>query len=73
MPETENLSKQKIDWRGLSAPIAKQKDNGYRHGHMRTRYHFAATSKIEQAQALIETDYEFVTDMDGMKLFRKPR
>jgi len=40
---------------------------------MRTRYHFAATSKIEQAQALIETDYEFVTDMDGMNLFRKPR
>ena len=37
------------------------------------RYHFAATSKIEQAQALIETGYEFVTDMNGMKLFRKPR
>jgi integrase len=37
------------------------------------RYYFAAVSTIEQAQGLIETGYEYVTDMDGMKLFRKPK
>jgi hypothetical protein len=37
------------------------------------RYHFAATSKIEKAGALIEMGYEFVTDMDDMKLFRKAK
>jgi integrase len=37
------------------------------------RYHFAAVSTIEEAGKLIETGYEFVTDMEGMKLFRKPK
>jgi hypothetical protein len=40
---------------------------------LRNPHHFAANSKMEQAQALIETGHEFVTDMNGMKLFRKPR
>ena len=37
------------------------------------RYHFAAVSTIDEAGKLIENGYEFVTDMDGMKLFRKPK
>jgi integrase len=37
------------------------------------RYYFAAVSSIEQAQKLIETGLEYVTDMEGMKLFRKPK
>lgn len=37
------------------------------------RYYFAAVSTVEQAQKLIETGFEYVTDMEGMKLFRKPK
>lgn len=37
------------------------------------RYYFAAVSTVEDAQNLIETGYEYVTDMEGMKLFRKPK
>jgi integrase len=37
------------------------------------RYHFAAVSTVEDAGKLIENGYEFVTDMDGMKLFRKAK
>jgi len=37
------------------------------------RYYFAAVSTIEQAQKLIETGFEYLTDMEGMKLFRKPK
>ena len=37
------------------------------------RYYFAAVSTIEQAQKLIETGYEYVTDLEGMKLFRKAK
>jgi hypothetical protein len=37
------------------------------------RYYFAAASTIEQAQKLVETGYEYVTDMEGTKLFRKPK
>jgi integrase len=37
------------------------------------RYLFAAASTIEEAQKLIETGFEYVTDMDDKRLFRKPR
>jgi integrase len=37
------------------------------------RYYFAAVSTVEEAQKLIETGYEYVTDMQELKLFRKPR
>ena len=37
------------------------------------RYHFAAVSTIDRARELIENGYKFVTDTDGMKLFRKPK
>ena len=34
------------------------------------KYYFAAVSTIEQAQKLVETGYEYVTDMEGMNLFK---
>jgi len=40
---------------------------------LRNSHHFAAISKVEQAQALVETGHEFVTDMNDMMLFKKPR
>jgi integrase len=36
-------------------------------------YNFAAVSTIEQAQPLIENGFEYVCEMEGMKLFRKPK
>jgi integrase len=37
------------------------------------RYHFAAVSTVEDAGKLIENGYEYVTDMEDMKLFRKAK
>lgn len=37
------------------------------------RYNFAAASTIEQVQPLIENGFEYVCDLEGMKLFRKPK
>ena len=37
------------------------------------RYHFAAVSTVEDAGKLIENGYEYVTDMEGTKLFRKAK
>jgi hypothetical protein len=37
------------------------------------RYCFAAVSAIEEAGKLIENGFEYVTNMDGMKLFRRPK
>ena len=37
------------------------------------RYHFAAVSTVDDAGKLIENGYEYVTDMEGMKLFRKAK
>ena len=34
-------------------------------------YHVKAVSTVEEAKALIEVGFEYVTDMDGKKLFRK--
>lgn len=34
-------------------------------------YHSATAKTIEEAKQLIETGFEYVTDMDGIKLFRK--
>jgi hypothetical protein len=32
-----------------------------------------AVSTVEDAGKLIENGFEYVTDMDGLKLFRKPK
>jgi hypothetical protein len=37
------------------------------------RYHFAAVSSLDEAGKLIENGYEYVTEMEGMRLFRKPK
>jgi integrase len=37
------------------------------------RYIFAAASTIEQVEPLIENGFEYVCDLQGMKLFRKPK
>jgi hypothetical protein len=36
-----------------------------------SQYHAAVASTIEEANKLIEAGFEFVTDMEGRKLFRK--
>lgn len=37
------------------------------------KYRFATATAREQAQLLIQEGYEYVTEMDGAKLFRKRR
>ena len=34
-------------------------------------YHSAVAKTVEEARSLIETGFEYVTDVDGVKLFRK--
>lgn len=34
-------------------------------------YHSATAKNLEEAKQLIESGFEYVTDMDGVKLFRK--
>jgi hypothetical protein len=34
-------------------------------------FHAAIASTLEEARKLVEAGFEFVTDMDGKKLFRK--
>jgi hypothetical protein len=34
-------------------------------------YHVKAVSTVEEAMALIEVGFEYVTDIDGKKLFKK--
>ena len=36
-------------------------------------YQSAASHTIEEAQQLIEAGYEYVTELDGVKLFRKQK
>jgi hypothetical protein len=43
------------------------------HNEKNDKYYFAAVSTIEQAQKLVETGYEYVTDMERMNLFRKAK
>jgi len=49
---------------GARAQLFHEKDD---------RYHFAAVSTVEDAGKLIENGYEYVTDMQGLKLFRKAK
>jgi integrase len=37
------------------------------------RYHFAAVSTVDAVGKLVEVGWEYVTDMEGLKLFRKPK
>jgi hypothetical protein len=37
------------------------------------RYHFAPVLTVGEAGKLIETGWEYVTDMEGLKLFREPK
>jgi len=34
-------------------------------------YHSAVATTIDQAKQLVEAGFEYVTDMEGLKLFRK--
>lgn len=34
-------------------------------------YHSAVAKTIEEARSLIKTGFEYITDVDGVKLFRK--
>jgi len=36
-------------------------------------YHSAIANTVEEAKKLVEAGFEFVCDMDGHKLFRKPK
>ena len=36
-------------------------------------YHSAVAKTVDEAKKLIEAGFEYVTDLDGVKLFRKPK
>ena len=36
-------------------------------------YHSATAQTLDEAKKLVEAGFEYVTDMEGVKLFRKPK
>ena len=36
-------------------------------------YHSATAQTIEEARKLVETGFQYVCDVEGLKLFRKPK
>jgi hypothetical protein len=65
--------KEKLDQKSISNTEKHAHWNRRLYNEKSDRYHFAVISTFEQVVKLIENGYEFVTDMEGMKMFRKPK
>jgi hypothetical protein len=65
--------KEKLDQKSISNTEKHAYWNRRLYNEKSDRYHFAVISTFEQVVKLIENGYEFVTDMEGMKMLGKPK